>query len=114
QRDGTWYLTPNGNRVASAIAAATASQHLKTLLFTQTVTLANSATRTLNEALGAPDCQLTVPERQSYEISLDEAGGAEHLYIEVTGNDRLRSASACHHGLLLPSERHLHESLFRR
>jgi hypothetical protein len=100
--------------VASAIAAATASQRLKTLLFTQTVTLANSATRTLNEALGAPNCELTVPERQSYEIALDEAGGAEHLYIEVTANNRLRSASACHHGLLLPSERHHHESLFRR
>jgi hypothetical protein len=38
-----WYLTPNGNQVAATLAGAVARQRLKTLVFTQTITLANSA-----------------------------------------------------------------------
>ncbi|WP_269503990.1 DEAD/DEAH box helicase [Burkholderia sp. IMCC1007] len=111
---GDWYLTPNGNQVAAAIAAATAKQGLKTLVFTQTVTLANSAAKTLSKELDVPGCELTDEERDLYVTAVDEAGGAEHLYIEIEKKNRLISSSACHHGLLLPAERNLHESLFRR
>lgn len=111
---GDWYLTPNGNQVAAAIAAATAGQGLKTLIFTQTVTLANSAANTLSKGLVASGCVLSTEERDLYTTAVDEAGGTEHLYIQVDNGNRLTSSSACHHGLLLPVERNLHESLFRR
>lgn len=113
-RRGDWYLTPNGNQVAAAIAAATAEQGLKTLVFTQTVTLANSAAKALSKVLDVPRCDLTDEERDLYLTAVDEAGGTDYLYIEVDKKDRLISSSACHHGLLLPAERNLHESLFRR
>lgn len=109
-----WYLTPNGNQVAAAIAQATAHQGLKTLVFTQTIPLANSASNALSRELGRPDCLLTADERDLYLSAADELGGAEHLYLQVEHEVRLVSSSACHHGLLLPAERNLHESLFRR
>ncbi|MBO7804385.1 DEAD/DEAH box helicase [Burkholderia pseudomallei] len=109
-----WYLTPNGNQVAAAIAQATARQGLKTLVFTQTIPLANSASNTLSKELGQPECLLTDDERDLYLTAADELGGVQHLYLQVDHELRLVSSSACHHGLLLPSERNLHESLFRR
>jgi hypothetical protein len=47
-------------------------------------------------------------------MAADEAGGADHLYLTVSDEGVFRDASACHHGLLIPHERHLHEGLFRR
>lgn len=111
---GSWYLTPNGNQVASAIAHATAKQHLKTLVFTQTIPLANSASKALCSSLGKSICRLTDGEMALYEIATDEAGGKDYIYLEVDTTGELISSCACHHGLLLPSERHLHEALFKR
>jgi superfamily II DNA/RNA helicase len=113
-KDRRWYLTPNGNQVASAIAEATARQHLKTLVFTQTIPLANSAANFLSSRLGRPSCALTEDEKRLYAVAVDEAGGTNRVYIEVDAAGELVSSSACHHGLLLPAERHLHESLFKR
>jgi superfamily II DNA/RNA helicase len=113
-KDQNWYLTPNGNQVASAIAESTARQGLKTLVFTQTVPLANSASTNLSKLLGRLGCTLTQDEKRLYAVALDECGGADRIYLEVDSEDTLISSSACHHGLLLPAERHLHESLFRR
>ncbi|MHB0990280.1 MAG: DEAD/DEAH box helicase [Burkholderiales bacterium] len=113
-QDGGWYLTPNGNQVASAIAEATARQKLKTLVFTQTIPLANSATQDLSNRLGPPACVLTEVERHLFEIAIDEAGGRNHIYLEVDADGNLISSCACHHGLLLPVERQLHESLYKR
>lgn len=109
-----WYLTPNGIQVAASLAVSTARKGLKTLVFTQTIPLANSAATTVSKALGASGVTLSESERLLLGVASDEAGGSEHLYIEVNAADELVSASACHHGLLLPAERHLHESLFRR
>jgi superfamily II DNA/RNA helicase len=111
--DGRWYLTPNGNKVASAIAESTARHGLKTLVFTQTIPLANSAARSLCSSLGRLPCKLTEEEERLYAVAVDEAGGAERVYIEVAAGE-LVSSSLCHHGLLIPAERHLHESLFKR
>lgn len=113
-RDGSWYLTPNGNQVASAIAESTARQRLKTLVFTQTIPLANSATKNISSHLGRPSCTLTAKEKHLYTVAIDEAGGKDHVYIEVDNAGELVSSCACHHGLLLPSERQLHEALFKR
>jgi DEAD/DEAH box helicase len=113
-RNGSWYLTPNGNQVASALAAATSRAGMKTLVFTQTVPFANAIVSTLNEELGHPQCRLKEEEQRLYAIAREEAGGSQRLYLDVTADAAVQSSSACHHGLLMPSERSLHESLFRR
>ncbi|MFM0347891.1 DEAD/DEAH box helicase [Paraburkholderia sp. RL17-347-BIC-D] len=113
-KSADWYLTPNGNQVSAALAEATARQGLKTLVFTQTIKLATSASNTLSASLGAPNCLLTADEKDFYSVAVDEFGGAQHLYLEVDAQDKLLSSSACHHGKLLPAERYLHESVFRR
>jgi hypothetical protein len=100
-----WYLTPNGNQVAAAIAEATARQGLKTLVFTQTVTLANSATEKLSAGLGKAACVLTDSESELYQTAVDELGDADCLYLRVDEGYCLVSSSVCHHGLLLPSRR---------
>jgi superfamily II DNA/RNA helicase len=109
-----WYLTPNGNQVSASIAVSTARQKIKTLVFTQTIPLANSASKKISETLVSPGCKLTDEERSLYDTVVDECGGIEHVYIEVSAQGTLVSSSACHHGLLLSFERHLHESLFKR
>ncbi|MDP3652721.1 MAG: DEAD/DEAH box helicase [Rhodoferax sp.] len=109
-----WYLTPNGNQVASAIAAATSRQRLKTLVFTQTIPLTNSASDAISRNLGKPQCTLNAEEKRLYAIAVDEAGGTDRVYLEVDPAGGLISSCTCHHGLLLSVERHLHESLFKR
>ncbi|KUY66400.1 hypothetical protein [Burkholderia cepacia] len=45
---------------------------------------------------------------------LDELGDESALYIDAIEGKFVRWPSLCHHGLLLPTERQLHESLFKR
>ncbi len=113
-RNGNWYLTPNGNKVASAIAASTARQQLKTLVFTQTIPLADSASKSISDSLGEVDCALTEEELRLYSMAVEECGGDNRVYLRVDSNGALISSAACHHGHLLPVERQLHESLFKR
>lgn len=113
-RRENWYLTPNGNQVASVIAEASAKQRIKTLVFIQTIPFTNSATNDLNKRLGHTQCVLIEEEKRLYNIAVDEAGGADYLYIKIDVNGKLLSSCVCHHGLLLPVERHLHESLYKR
>lgn len=112
--NNSWYLTPNGNQVSAAIAMSTARQKIKTLIFTQTIPLANNASDNISAGLASSGCVLTEEEMRLYEIVVDECGGQEHVYIKVSEKGRLISSSTCHHGLLLARERHLHESLFKR
>lgn len=109
-----WYLTPNGNQVSAALAAATARQNLKTLIFVQTIPQCKSTAKAVNETLGPGEIQLLPDELRLYQMAADEAGGAEHLYLTVSAAGVLSDKSACHHGLLILQERHLHEDLFRR
>lgn len=111
---GNWYLTPNGNAVAASLAAASARQGIKTLVFTQSVPLCTSASRYINGELGRANVRLTKEESRLFHASVSEAGGKQHLYLEVDVDEVLTSLSASHHGLLLGTERHLHESLFKR
>lgn len=110
---GRWYLTPNGNAVAANLAAASARQGIKTLVFTQSIPLCTSASRQIGDELGRADIKLTKDELRLFNSAVSEVGSSEHLYLEVD-DDVLVSSGASHHGLLLGSERHLHESLFRR
>lgn len=117
--EGNWYLTPNANKVAAEIAlGASASskknQPLKTLVFAQTIPHAHSIAKEVGKRLTAVPCVLNEQEHNAYLVAVDEIGGAEHLYIQIDEERRLASGCTSHHGLLLPSERQLHESLFRR
>ena len=109
-----WYLTPNGNQVSAAIGAATGAQGLKTLIFAQTIPLCKSTCDAVNELAGLQALPLTDDEQALYRVAVEEAGGAEHLYLTMTAEGLLTDASICHHGLLILQERQLHESLFRR
>jgi hypothetical protein len=112
-KDKSWYLTPNANQVAASVAGGAAKQRLKTLIFTQTIPLVGGAIKTVSAQLGSANCALTAEEKHLYATIVDELGDASRLYIDVE-NDLLISAAVSHHGLLLPAERNLHESLFRR
>ena len=110
----TWYLTPNGNKLASALAVATARQRLKTLVFVQTIPLANAAAKAVNGGSTGAEIELTSIERALHAEAVEELGDVAHSYISTNSAGRVETASVCHHSLLLPAERQLHESLFRR
>lgn len=109
-----WYLTPNGNKLAASLATAAASQQLKTLVFVQTIPLANSATQEINSAATANAVALIPQERLFIEEAIEELGAASHSYVSLDVAGNVASTAVCHHGLLIPAERQLHESLFRR
>ncbi|TBZ35723.1 DEAD/DEAH box helicase [Rhizobium leguminosarum bv. viciae] len=110
----TWYLTPNGNHTSTLIAAAAAEADLKTLVFVQSVVLAESAVREFRELDSRPPVTLTEAELDHYRIASEEMGGAGYCYISVDENGNYSGGAAGHHSLLLRDERLLHESLFRR
>jgi len=113
-----WQLTPNCNQVASALAAAavgTSGQPLKTLVFCQTTINSNSAARYARERIGQSSILMTEDESRLYAAALEELGNASALHIELS-DDGLHVVSSAlpHHSRLLPFERHLHESLYKR
>lgn len=109
-----WYLTPNGNMVAGSLAAAAARQNLKTLVFVQTIPLANAATKKVNAELTNAKIVLTQEESKLLEEAVEDLGDASHSYITTNSSGLVECTSVCHHSLLLPAERRLHESLFKR
>ncbi|NIK44284.1 DEAD/DEAH box helicase [Xanthomonas arboricola] len=117
-RASEWYLTPNATEVAAeiAIGAAThaASETLKTLVFTQTIPWAASIARKVSEDLPSRTIELLESERRSFDAALTELGARSALYADVNEDYGLESRALTHHGLLLPQERALHESLYRR
>lgn len=112
---GTWKLTPNVNRVAAEIASlASRDKGIKSLIFAQTVSSTMSAQETAGKHLGEASIAFTEDEQHLYNLTLDELGDESALYIEAVEGKFARWPSLCHHGLLLPTERQLHESLFKR
>lgn len=110
--NGEWWLTPNANHVAAQLASAAAASGLKTLVFTQQVTYTSSIAREIAE-LGTHRTQLTSSERELVDRAAQILGGEDALYLDVD-DDAIAASAIPHHGLLLPDERRLHESLFRR
>ena len=108
-----WHLTPNSGEVSSAIAAAAAKSGIKSLIFFQTIRNAASAAKKISKRLGATQIRLSDEERMLFRVAKQELGGSAHLYLTVTEH-RVQSLAAVHHGLLLPEERRLVESLYRR
>ena len=109
----SWRITPNSGEVSSAIAAAAAKSGIKSLIFFQTIRNATSATKKISERLASTQIRLSRGERRLFRIAKQELGGSAYLYLSVTEN-RVQSPAAVHHGLLLPEERRLVESLYQR
>ena len=113
-----WKVTPNANNVAAAIGSAAVDQSssrvLKTLIFCQTTVNANSTAEYARERLGKNSIQLSAEETQLFDLALQEVGSEDSLYIEVSSKKEVTSSALPHHARLLPAERHLHESLYRR
>lgn len=109
-----WYLTPSGNKLAAAVAVAAAQQKLKTLVFVQTIPLANAATHDVNRTAGAEAISLSAGEGSLLAEAIEELGANSCSYISMDASGKVASVAVCHHGLLIPAERQLHESLFRR
>jgi len=108
-----WWLTPNGGKVAAAIAAAAAEAGVKTLLFFQTIKNAASAVDKVAAHMTIDPIPLTDDETLLLEIVVSEMGGLEHLYLRIE-DGKVLDPAAVHHGLLLPEERRLCESLYKR
>lgn len=111
----TWKLTPNVNSVAAELASlASRNEGIKSLIFAQTVPYAMSVQETAGEHLGEANIAFTENEQHLYSLTLDELGDESALYIDTAEGKFAQWPSLCHHGLLLPAERQLHESLFKR
>lgn len=113
-----WRLTPNANQLASAIAAAAIGdaldRPLKTLIFCQTTVNANSTAESARGRIGQYSVKLTQHETALYNLALEEMGVASALFVELSDSLHVASSALPHHARLLPSERHLHESLYKR
>lgn len=108
-----WKLTPNAVAVSSSISAASAETGVKTLVFFQTIKNAASAARQISDLLQPVSIKLKDDEVGWLDIATTELGSASHLYLEVK-NGKVVKPAAVHHGLLLPEERRLCESLYKR
>jgi hypothetical protein len=86
---------------------------LRTLVFSQSIPNAFSISEKAREALDDCDVALTETEQRLYEVSADEMGGADQLYLTLE-NGKLVSQAATHHGQLLPEERQIVEALYKR
>lgn len=109
-----WYLTPNGNQVSGAIAAASVSAGMKTLVFVQTTVFCESCVNNFPERLSARPVTLNEEEAAWRALAVEEMGGAQYCYIQLDTDGLLKTGAASHHSLLLREERDLHESLFKR
>ena len=109
----SWRLTPNSGEVSSAIAAAATKCDIKTLIFFQTIRNAVSASNKITARSDSENIVLLEDERRLCDIAARELGGTKHLYLEVNGAC-VDGPSSVHHGLLLPEERRLIESLYGR
>jgi DEAD/DEAH box helicase/Helicase conserved C-terminal domain len=102
------YLTSNRNAVAAEITARSGDQGVKTLVFAQTIPFCSSIQKKVTDTMSRPKAKLNSAERRQRDFAVAELGGEEFTYCELEGR------VASHHGLLLPSERSVNESLFRR
>lgn len=108
-----WRLTPNAVAVSSSIASASAKAGVKTLAFFQTIKNAASAANQISKLLPPVSIKLRDNESGWLDIAITEMGDSSHLYLEVK-DGRVVKPTAVHHGLLLPEERYLSESLYKR
>jgi hypothetical protein len=109
QKRRYYYLTPNKNEVAAHLAARCAATGLKVLLFAQNTLHVGAIARNVEELVpdGLHPPQLSVYEEELLRVAIDEAGSRETVIAP-------KGCAGSHQGLMLPAERELVESLFRR
>jgi DEAD/DEAH box helicase len=101
-----WSLTANRNEVSADVAREFAARGMRVLVFAENPKTAGSLADTIAAHHGVRPT-LSAVEQRLMEISTEEAGGLEHVLGLTSGG------AVVHHGLLLPSERQLVESVYR-
>lgn len=113
--DNAWYLTPNANQVAAAIASASGEKEIKTLVFGENVKFVTSIANVVSEALPRSPILMKPAETRLFESALEDIGSIDAMYVAVDGTHTNVTRSCLpHHSLLLPAERRLHEALYAR
>lgn len=113
-KNGSWRITPNGNKLGAALAASAAASRIKTLVFVGSEVLAHSGAKEFKNGLPVRDVHLTEEEQKLYDLAAEEMGGTEYCYLKLDDDGVFRGGATSHHALLLREERHLHEALFKR
>jgi superfamily II DNA/RNA helicase len=104
-----WQLTANKNIIAAGLGRRLAGLGIKTIIFTQDRRQAESICRDLNEAGTTRSLPPFTPDEQAFVRQAEAEMGSLNHVVMPEG-----MTAVCHHSLLLPAERHLSESLFRR
>lgn len=99
--------TPNSNEVANSLAIRAARAGLKTIVFVQKADYAPTNAKKISESLGVAG-RLTPAEEVLWTAIQAETGGAAHSLVQP---DR---RALPHNGDMIPQERRLAESLFKR
>jgi hypothetical protein len=100
-------VTPNANKVAARLAVDAALAGLKTIVFVQQPSHAVSTARKIAEELESA-YPLTATETAFWDDIQAELGGTEHSFIQPG------VAAMPHNGDMIPLERRLAESLYRK
>ena len=100
-------VTPNANAVSRQLAVSAAVAGVKTIIFVQQPGHAVATARKIADELRAT-IELTNPEDLLWAGIQEELGGAQYSLVTPT------SAALPHNGDMIPLERRLAESLFRR
>lgn len=111
--NANWRLTPNSGELAAELSSAATQSGIKPLIFSQSIPNAFSIAKKTSKALPAVDVKLLEDEHRLWSQAVDELGSADRLYLDIR-EGKLISQASVHHGQLLPEERHLVESLFKR
>jgi len=105
-----WRITGNRNQVAAELGAHFVQSGMKTLIFVNNPTVAKSTARTLNELLEERILDIDYFNAQNSRRinSLEkELGNLKYSFFNTS------KQVVAHHGLLLPIERQLNETLFK-
>ncbi len=103
----SWSLTANRNATSASLAVDFARRGMRTLVFAEDPKAAGSLAKRVAEVLTVKP-QLDEKEHRLLTIAQDEAGSPNDVLGLTDGG------AVVHHGLLLPTERRLVESLYRR
>jgi hypothetical protein len=101
------WATPNANGVANALAIQASRAGLKTIVFVQQADYAPTNAKKIAAALGAPSA-FTANGEALWTAVQAELGGSKYSFVQPD-----RSALP-HNGDMIPQERRLAESMFKR
>ncbi|GAB5373832.1 MAG: hypothetical protein AcusKO_02940 [Acuticoccus sp.] len=104
---GTWGATPNANDVGAALAKNAALASLKTIMFVQQADHAPSTAKRLRGKLPLPP-ELTESENTLWVNAIAELGAESCSLFDPT------AAAIPHNGDMIPLERRLSESVFKK